>query len=471
MKYVPLGISYDTANPIAGPLDAEMFAGRITASLAARAGLMATIGAARGAVPGDSLAPGGPDVRDPLAAGWTYLVHADDPDRVGITRALATLAAHRGMPAPTKPLLFDAGIDDLGSWFDWQLDHYDSLESPPQYVMIVGGPEAIPFGFQAQFGCSPTTTVGRVAFDSVEELAAYADKVVRLETGPPVVDPEVVVFAPDEGKPGATYFSRTYMAEPIAALAAQRPGFQARLIGGDDATKDRLVETLTGSRPAVVYTASHGLAVPMSSKMAVQRQLNGAICCQPTGHDVTIRDRVFAADDVPGDDEPFCEGAVFFQFACFGYGTPAVSEYAHWDDGVNELNTEHDFVAALPKRMLAHPRGPVAYIGHVDLAWLHGFDDVDAPGGEAAWNPRLAPFRTALERLLGPMPAGLALGRMTGRYGQLSAELARTYQKIDTDEFVLTTERRERLANTFITRNDAQNHLVFGDPAALIRLP
>ncbi len=39
---------------------------------------------------------------------------------------------------------------------------------------------------------------------------------------------------------------------------------------------------------------------------------------------------------------------------------------------------EHDFVAALPKRLLAHPRGPIAYAGHRDTAWRHGFADAPA---------------------------------------------------------------------------------------------
>ena len=43
------------------------------------------------------------------------------------------------------------------------------------------------------------------------------------------------------------------------------------------------------------------------------------------------------------------------------------------------LNSERDFVAALPKRLLAHPRGPIAFVGHVDTAWFHGFDDPNNP--------------------------------------------------------------------------------------------
>ena len=130
----------------------------------------------------------------------------------------------------------------------------------------------------------------------------------------------------------------------------------------------------------------------------MQRRVNGAICCQATDGDW-----LSTPDNVPDDDTPFLEGAVFFQFACYGYGTPDKSDFMHWL-GQPALNAEADFVAALPKRLLAHPRGPIAYIGHVDTAWLHGFDDPDSPLILDAYHERLRPFITALNVLFTVQP-------------------------------------------------------------------
>jgi hypothetical protein len=110
------------------------------------------------------------------------------------------------------------------------------------------------------------------------------------------------------------------------------------------------------------------------------------------------------------------------RFACYGYGTPAEGDFAHWL-GEPELNAEQDFVAALPVRLLAHPHGPVAYIGHVDTAFLHGFNDPDAPFLLERWHPRIDPFRRALESLLQTQPVGRALAAMGERYDVLNAVL------------------------------------------------
>jgi hypothetical protein len=74
-----------------------------------------------------------------------------------------------------------------------------------------------------------------------------------------------------------------------------------------------------------------------------------------------------AAEDV-AVDRPFFEGSIFFQFACFGYGTPAESDFNHWTQGDVLINAPEDFIAALSKRLVSHPSGPLAVVAHLDLA-------------------------------------------------------------------------------------------------------
>jgi hypothetical protein len=411
------------------------------------------------------------DVGDVKAAGWTFLVNRNDPRRADIVAALKPLADHRTMDDPASPLLFDTS--DPADWGSWLEDNYHSLaldgKKVPRYVLIVGGPDQVPFAFQSLL--DSIASVGRVDFTSIAELAGYVTKLLRLEQAPePVVNREAVVFAPDGGPQDPTFFSRRYMAQPLAELMAKDLKLATTSIVGEQATKSGLATSLRGKKPAFVYTASHGLGA-LDSPIDVQTRYNGAICCQTRGQ-LTLDD-LFGADDVPQDSEPFLEGAVFFQFACYGYGTPAMSEYSHWlgQAGRETKNADRDFVAALPKRLLAHPRGPIAYIGHLDTAFLHGFADVAAPETLDRWHNRIQPFVSAVRMLLEVQAPGLAMQSMNERYATLNALLANTYDRMQRGKMQWTDANTARFLDSWITRGDAQNYMVFGDPGACLRLP
>ena len=68
-------------------------------------------------------------------------------------------------------------------------------------------------------------------------------------------------------------------------------------------------------------------------------------------------------------------------------------------------------------------------------------------------------------------PAGLALGDMNKRYDIGNAMLTNLFDQLQRKKLRMTPELQQRLADTFITRGDAQNYMVFGDPAACLRIP
>ena len=336
-------------------------------------------------------------------------------------------------------------------------------------MLIVGGPELVPFGFQSLM--DSIASVGRLEFERIEDLGVYVDKLLRLEAAPePIVEREALFFATDGGLEDPTYFSRKYMAEPLAAHVRDEHKFKTTEIMGEEATKANLLKALKQTKAGLVYTASHGLGAT-SETMSVQTRYNGAICCQSDGP-LTL-DHLLSADDI-SLAEPILEGAVVFQFACFGYGTPAVSEYAHWmpeTSGKTEQLAERDFIAALPKRLLAHPRGPIAFIGHLDTAFLHGFADPSQPHTLDRWHARIAPFKKAVDRLLGVQPSGLAMEGINERYALCNAMITNTNDRVQRGTMTWNEEALAGFLDTWITRGDAQNYLIFGDPAARLRLP
>lgn len=408
------------------------------------------------------------DAGDPLSAGWTFLVAENDSRKPQIIDAMKPLAEHRGMTTADSPLLF--GGEPEEDWPTWLEEHFFSKqlagERVPQYVLMVGDPKMLPFRLQSLLDI--VANVGRVDFDDLGDLAEYVAKIIRLETAAdPAVSRDVVLFAPDGGTNDPTYFSREYMVDPLTQYIADELQFRTAALTGYDATKRHLVEAFHGARPALVYTASHGLGLT-GQPLEQQKRYNGAICCQAPGP-LTLDD-LFTGDDVPMA-EPFLEGAAFFQFACFGYGTPAQSDYSHWLSAVPSRYAEEDFVAALPKRLLAHPRGPIAYVGHLDTAFLHGFTDQHDPYIAGRWHARIQPFLAAVVRLLQVQPSGFAMEDMNKHFAICNSLLADIYDEQKQGTLSWTQQTYTKFVDRWIIRNDAQNYMVLGDPAARLRIP
>jgi hypothetical protein len=469
MHFIPTGRDHATGEPFGEQVDEREFAEAVWTSLDAHGPDVAR--AASVTQPAATYRAGierqrTPDLGDPTAVQWTFLVNADDPKRAEIIEVLRPLAEHRHMAEPGRPM--ELRPDD--DWNDWVENEYNSLgqEKRPYYVMLVGGPKQIPFEFESLLDVA--ACVGRVTFDSLDDLDAYVRKVIRLETEP-VATADCVFFATDDGYPKATFYSRQFMAQPLASLAEEMGQWRVHTLFGADATKDRLISIAQEISPAFVYTAGHGDLVRFTDDYDIElaKRINGAIGCQSVSG-AAPSERLFTAADVPSDDEPFLEGSVVFQFACFGYGTPAKSGFAHWNMPVPAQNSTEDFVAALPKRLLAHPRGPIGFVGHLDTAWLHGFDDPKAPYVTERWHPRLEPFRTAVSRLLGLQPPGYAMGDLNLRFNQINAQLTGLWTRMQRGDAELTDAFRPRLADMFVYRGDAENYHVMGDPAVQLRV-
>lgn len=335
----------------------------------------------------------------------------------------------------------------------------DPARGVPFYLLIVGSPDRIPYRFQ--YLLDVEHAVGRLCFDTAEEYALYARSVVEVETcASSLALPRRSVFFGVENQDDlATALTARELAAPLAAWLRgghTARGWQVDEIIGAGATRARLGEVLAGAAPpALLFTASHGVSFPRGHER--QRVHQGALLGsewsaaergQPVG-----RACYFSADDVV--DSHCVRGMIAFFFACYGVGTPRQDDFAHRAGLQPEEIATSDFVARLPQRLLAHPRGgALAVVGHVERAWTTSF----------LWqrgNRQLTVFEDFLRRLLDGHPVGSAMEPLGRRHAEMSTLLN------DALEEIRFGQRPDDLAiaSLWTAHHDARNYVILGDPA------
>jgi hypothetical protein len=463
-KVLVNGMVWGRVEPLVDPIDYEDFLKRIIDALGKpKEGFRPDMEHARGSLLRRSAFEfRAPNFDDPKEVKWALLLPPKTPKTEGIAEALGPLVTQRGgqvIYLPASP----------ETWLNTYKYMPDSER--PYYLLIAGKPKDVAFRFQ--YLLDVNAAVGRIYFDKVEEYAAYAKKVVEFETrSGAFVNRRAVFFAPEQPGDGATFLSRRYMADPLVKRLSQ-DGVPVTYVSGADATlktlKSALTENRDGHAPALVYTASHGLGVPGTGDSAEQsrRRLQGSIVCQ----DYDGANGIFSADEVPANS--FLHGSLVFTFACYGAGTPRSSDFFHWyrDPRLLDCRPTEDFVAALPKRLLSHPQGPLAVFGHIDPSWVYSFADPEALATDQGWGARMGPFREAVNNLLKGSTVGYAVKMFNSIYAIVSVDLASKEDEFVKNQTVRGDEKWSRaLVDTWMTRNDMQNFIVLGDPAARAKM-
>lgn len=327
----------------------------------------------------------------------------------------------------------------------------------PYYVLIVGGPDVIPFSFQYEL--SVNYAVGRLHFDSLDGYRHYAASVVAGESAAASTAPKRASFfgvCNDDDR--ATKMSRAMLVEPLALALEERhqAAWKLERVFDADATKAGLAKCLQSS-PALLFTASHGMAFPNGHENQVAHQ--GALLCQdwtgPLAHRGAIDSSLyFAGDDVP--DSINLTGMVTFHFACYGAGTPRYDEFG--PVGARAEIAGVPFIAGLPQRLLGKPDGgALAVIGHVERAWSYSFASPD-------FGTQTRSFEECLHALMSGLRIGAAMDAFAMRHAALAVGLNRIMDDIRHGARI----DDHKVAGQWTMHNDARNYLILGDPAVRI---
>ena len=401
------------------------------------------------------------DATDPAQAGWAVVFPKDTPEEV--KAALAPLIEHRAKAIPAdrcKVLEFRPG-ETRERWLQRHGAHGSDVEptAVPYYVLLIGPPDVIPFEFQYELDVD--YAVGRLVFDTPAEYRAYAEGLVAHETGnTPPADREVVFWGTRHSADRATQLSADYLITPLAEGEPNRPAvaakykFQTTTMKVADATKANLLEVLHGRprRPAVLFTASHGVGGwPKDDPRLEPAQ--GALLCQEWGGFGAVDPAHYLTASEVGADAKL-NGLVAFLFACYGAGTPQNDPYLSNPTAGPKQVAERPFVSALARRLLAG--GALAVVGHVERAWAYS---IRPPGVSA----QLLPFRNFLSRVMAGDPVGHAMLDFGQRYATASVGLL---NKLNPTQAGAKAAADPDLARAWVERNDAQNYVLLGDPAA-----
>ena len=328
-------------------------------------------------------------------------------------------------------------------------------EKLPYYLLIVGPPDEIPYSFQYQLDVQ--YAVGRIHFDRLEDYYRYAVSVVEAEKNGFKLARQATFFSPaNEGDP-ATELSESELVSPLAKfLLEDQPDWQVQTMLKDQARQADLDQLLHGAQaPALLFTASHGMAFPNGDTRQFPHQ--GALLCQdwpgPKAHHGPIPEEFyFSADNLGTDANLF--GLLAFFFACYGAGTPHMDDFHRRAFMEPKEIAPSAFLSRLPQKMLSHPKGgALAVVGHVERAWGYSFM-WDGVGQD------LVTFESTLKRLAEGHPIGSALEFFNSRYAEISTDL--TTEIDETDE---ATQNEVRLAGLWTANKDARNYMIIGDPA------
>lgn len=377
--------------------------------------------------------------------------------------------------APVRTYLAPVGMD-TGAAVRWKKREFrnESVDESdrPRYLLLLGDMDGL--SLELQQVLSTDAFVGRLVFPTEEGYEAYCAKVLKWEatTSQQRTRPRALFYTARDGTRATDIASEVLMEPGFATLRERQPkDFPhtelREIIDEQGASTQQWLSCVAQPEPSVMLSLSHGLGGTGWNSPEQQRALQGALVLPDkrllTGAEVVSR--------------PFLPGGIWFYLACYGAGTPGRSSYEPWLQQLRNVDLDaarvlaegvpregaRPFTSALPQAVLANPEGPLAVIGHVDLAWTSTFSDQ----GNLAHSRFLGVLRALLEG----RRVGNALHMLLRFFNEALVELTALYKQ---EEWALASGRASSVdqrarAGLWLLCQDLANYVLLGDPA--VRLP
>lgn len=447
---------------------------------------------------------------------WGLVVPGDAAQRSALLGAVAPLIALRAEQIGCKPEellrknVYTADFARCSSQVDaerWFHEVYREESQPvelrrpvrerPDYLLILGDLHQVPEAIHRVLS-RMGYYVGRLAFskeDGSPDLARYESYASRL-----AAVERAASAAPAEGAGGrvrvigvadgssATELGLDQLIAPMLTRLTRDPEDPVgkALIRPDAIriySRDELWNEAEPLRDSVLFTMSHGHGGPDSgwARPVEQRAGQGAMS-------FLRRSPRLTAADAAAMRRPFVPNGIWFMFACYGAGTPAESHYYPW---LAQLQEEYGadfawvlrsipaqggdsrpFIAGLPQTLLSKEDGPLAFIGHLDLAWSYGFQTARGQADTEAFEGFIesvverqrvgAAFQRLNQKLRGAegrvlnlysLRQQLAQGGKAGGVGAAGAAAG------------LSKEQQTSLNEGWMMSQDMSGYVILGDPA------
>ncbi len=338
----------------------------------------------------------------------------------------------------------------------------DGSPEAPFFLLIVGGPGAIPLNFQR--GLAKHLAVGRIHFEAAEDYGRYSQLVVDAEEGRLSPRTGAAFFAPEHADDPVTASNVRHLITPlIDHLQRRHPEWHVESHLQGAATKEKLARLLAGSEtPALLLTAGHGMT--FAEEDPRQRPHQGALLCQDwpgpqAWQQPILRDFYFAGEDLNHDAD--LAGLISIHLSGFGLGKPLAEETS--EDllpqllhGQSIVSPSGSFLAALPQNLLL--RGALAVVGPAGHTWSHTSIG-DASGSAESL------FGRALSRLISGASVGSAVTAFKRAHIEQALSLADRMEN-NNDEKKIYQADTVRL---WAILSELESTIVLGDPA--VRLP
>jgi hypothetical protein len=405
------------------------------------------------------------------------LVVPEGPVGAAALAALAPLIALRTADqGGVRPLIYEVPwIEAASDAVRWRRRTFETsaiVADLPRYLLVVGDLHEVSHAVQGALAVD--AFVGRLPWSDPARLRAYAERVVAHEAGLPGTPPSLHLHAVEDGTT-ATRHAEEVLVTPLAARLRADLDLDASTVHhlqpGGPLSRQGLRDWLANGARSVALTVAHGLGPPRAgwANAEVQRERQGALCLAPE------HEPLGGAEVADG---PVWPGGVWFHLACYSAGVPTHSAYAHWLRRAAEqdwrlaataertlqglaLPGTRPFVSVLPREVLANPQGPVAFVGHVDLAWSYAYTSED--GGRLN---HLEPHAEFFRSLARGDRIGVAARRARRTLPYVEAQLGAWVDEQARGE---AGPSAQELGMLWMLRNDLGAYVTLGDPAVRVR--